>query len=108
MKDNVFSSFESPEFKALLKKYEEMVSQHASAYFDSDELTSIAEYYANKEMMADGSSVRTVQNTSNAFVDRFYAARTMLLRRMDHEKCDWMGVMMTPRVLCWSVMGTNT
>ena len=53
MKDNVFSSFESPEFKALLKKYEEMVSQHASAYFDSDELTSIAEYYANKEMMAE-------------------------------------------------------
>ena len=53
MKDNVFSSFESPEFKALLKKYEEMVSQHASAYFDSDELTSIAKYYANKEMMAE-------------------------------------------------------
>lgn len=53
MKDDVFSSFESPEFKELLKKYEEMMHQHTSAYFDSDELTSIAEYYANKEMMAE-------------------------------------------------------
>ena len=42
------SYFEDPEFKEALEKYEGMVKNHTPAYFDADELTDIAEYYASK------------------------------------------------------------
>jgi len=40
------SYFEDPEFKDLLAKYEGMAESHTPTYFDAEELTDIAEYYA--------------------------------------------------------------
>lgn len=45
MKSDLSSSFEKPSFKQLLTRYEEMIRQHTSTYFESDELTLLAEYY---------------------------------------------------------------
>lgn len=53
MRNGVPSSFETPKFKELLTRYEEMVRQHTSVYFESNELTLIAEYYAGKKMLAE-------------------------------------------------------
>ena len=41
-----FAYFETPEFKELLTRYEAMRTCSAGAYFDAEELTDIAEYYA--------------------------------------------------------------
>jgi tetratricopeptide (TPR) repeat protein len=41
------SFFEDPEFKSSLKRYEDMAQSHVPAYFDGEELTDIAEYYAS-------------------------------------------------------------
>ena len=48
MNYDMSSYFEDPEFKEALAKYEGMVENHTPAYFDADELTDIAEYYASK------------------------------------------------------------
>lgn len=48
MNKDLSSYFEEPEFKELLKKYEGMVNDHTSIYFDAEELTDIAEYYASQ------------------------------------------------------------
>ena len=48
MNNDLSSYFEDPEFKEALEKYEGMVKNHTPAYFDADELTDIAEYYASK------------------------------------------------------------
>ena len=48
MNIDLSSYFEDPEFKEALEKYEGMVKNHTPAYFDADELTDIAEYYASK------------------------------------------------------------
>lgn len=48
MNNDLSSYFEDPEFKALLAKYEGMVESHTPTYFDAEELTDIAEYYATK------------------------------------------------------------
>lgn len=55
MNNDLSSYFEDPEFKELLAKYEGMVENHTPTYFDAEELTDIAEYYATqgKEMKAD-------------------------------------------------------
>lgn len=53
MRNDVPSSFETPKFKELLTRYEEMVRQHTSVYFESNELTLIAEYYAGRKMLAE-------------------------------------------------------
>lgn len=46
--DNSFSSsFGKDKFKKLLAQYEEMASGKQPAYFDADQLTEIAEYYAS-------------------------------------------------------------
>lgn len=46
MNNDLSSYFEDPEFKDLLNKYEGMVENHTPTYFDAEELTDIAEYYA--------------------------------------------------------------
>ena len=46
MNNDLSSYFEDPEFKEILAKYEGMVSSHTPTYFDAEELTDIAEYYA--------------------------------------------------------------
>ena len=48
MNNDLSSYFEDPEFKDLLAKYEGMVESHTPTYFDAEELTDIAEYYATK------------------------------------------------------------
>lgn len=48
MNNDLSSYFEDPEFKDLLAKYEGMVESHTPTYFDAEELTDIAEYYASK------------------------------------------------------------
>ena len=53
MNNDLSSYFEDPEFKELLAKYEGMVHDHTSIYFDAEELTDIAEYYASKDREAD-------------------------------------------------------
>lgn len=57
MKSDLSSSFEKPSFKQLLTRYEEMIRQHTSTYFESDELTLLAEYYASKKMVAESMEV---------------------------------------------------
>ena len=49
MNYDMSSYFEDPEFKDILAKYEGMVKDHTPTYFDAEELTDIAEYYASIE-----------------------------------------------------------
>ena len=55
MNNDMSSYFEDQEFKNILAKYEGMVESHTPTYFDAEELTDIAEYYAyiNDEEKAD-------------------------------------------------------
>ena len=55
MNNDMSSYFEDQEFKEILAKYEGMVKSHTPTYFDAEELTDIAEYYAynNEEHKAD-------------------------------------------------------
>ena len=46
MNSNLSSNFERDDFKEDLAKYEEMMANGQSAYFDADQLSDIAEYYA--------------------------------------------------------------
>jgi tetratricopeptide (TPR) repeat protein len=48
MRYELASFFEDPEFQESLKKYEDMVKSHVPVYFDGEELTDVAEYYASK------------------------------------------------------------
>ena len=48
MNNDLSSYFEDPEFKDILAKYEGMVENHTPTYFDAEELTDIAEYYASQ------------------------------------------------------------
>lgn len=48
MNNDLSSYFEDPEFKELLAKYEGMAESHTPTYFDAEELTDIAEYYAGE------------------------------------------------------------
>lgn len=57
MRNGMSSVFEDPEFKEALKKYEGMVESHTPTYFDADELTDIAEYYAANDRYADAEAV---------------------------------------------------
>ena len=57
MNNDLSSYFEDPEFKDLLAKYEGMAESHTPTYFDAEELTDIAEYYAGQgeeKKAADG------------------------------------------------------
>ena len=56
MNNDLSSYFEDPEFKDLLAKYEGMAENHTPTYFDAEELTDIAEYYASQgdEQKAEG------------------------------------------------------
>lgn len=48
MKEDPSSIFNQPDFKETLAKYENMVREGTRTYFDADDLTLIAEYYASK------------------------------------------------------------
>ena len=57
MKNEMSSYFEDPEFKESLARYEGMAENHTPTYFDADELTDIAEYYASKGRHNDADKV---------------------------------------------------
>lgn len=57
MKSDLSSSFENPHFKNLLARYEEMIRQHIPVYFESTELSLLAEYYASKKMVSESKEV---------------------------------------------------
>ena len=46
MQEDPSSVFNQPEFKASLAKYEQMMQDGIRVYFEAEELTLIAEYYA--------------------------------------------------------------
>lgn len=48
MKENLSFYFESPEFKETLEKYMAMEQNDSQVYFDADQLTDIAEYFAKR------------------------------------------------------------
>ena len=57
MKSDLSSSFKSPHFKKLLTQYEEMIRQHTPIYFEGNELTLLAEYYASRKMVSQSKEV---------------------------------------------------
>ncbi len=76
------SYFEDPEFKETLAKYEGMVNNHTPAYFDADELTDIAEYYAAHERQEEAEQVidfalRLHPNDTDVLIFR---ARTLAMK----------------------------
>lgn len=82
MKYDLSSYFEDPEFKESLAKYEGMVENHTPAYFDADELTEIAEYYASqgRDEEADKAidlALRLHPNDTDALIFR---ARSLALK----------------------------
>lgn len=48
MKENLSFYFESPEFQETLEKYMAMQQDDSQVYFDADQLTDIAEYFAKR------------------------------------------------------------
>ena len=49
--------FEKPEFKAILARYEAMEASGEKSYFDPEQLTDIAEYYATRNREKDAELV---------------------------------------------------
>lgn len=76
------SYFEDPEFKEALAKYEDMVENNTSAYFDADELTEIAEYYAYKIRVEDAEKVidLALQLHPNDMGALIFRARSLALK----------------------------
>lgn len=55
--DDLSPSFQTPEFLEILAKYEEMVRQHRTLYFESNDLILLAEYYAGKQKINEANEV---------------------------------------------------
>lgn len=53
MKENLSFYFESSEFKEILSKYKAMQEDNSQVYFDADQLTDIAEYFADCGMIKE-------------------------------------------------------
>ena len=73
MEEDLNSYFEDPEFKDLLQKYESMANGHTPTYFEAEELTDIAEYYAHigKEEEAQAAidyALRLYPNNNDALI----------------------------------------
>lgn len=82
MNNDLSSYFEEPEFKELLAKYESMAESHAPTYFDAEELTDIAEYYAslNREEESEAAvdmALRLHPGNTDALV---FKARSLAIR----------------------------
>lgn len=52
--DNNKKYFDSPEFGRLLQRYERSLQMGKDEYFESDELSDIAEYYYDKKRQTKG------------------------------------------------------
>lgn len=57
MRNDFSSYFEEPDFKQILAKYEGMVKSHTPVYFDTDELTDLADYYIYIEQEEEANKV---------------------------------------------------
>lgn len=87
MNNEMSSYFEDPEFKESLAKYEGMVESHTPAYFEADELTDIAEYYASKGRQEDadkaiGLAIQLHPDDTDALIFR---ARSLMLQGKKEE-----------------------
>lgn len=55
--DDLSHSFQTPEFLETLANYEEMVRQHRTCYFESNDLILLAEYYAAQQKIKESDDV---------------------------------------------------
>ena len=83
MEEDLNSYFEDPEFKDLLQKYESMANGHTPTYFEAEELTDIAEYYAHigKEEEAQAAidyALRLYPNNNDALI---FKIRSLAFRK---------------------------
>ena len=85
MNYDMSSYFEDPEFKEALARYEGMVENHTPAYFEADELTDIAEYYASKGRHKDADKAinLAIQLHPDNIDALIFRARSLML----HEYC---------------------
>ena len=74
--------FEQPEFKATLARYEAMTTHGEQAYFDPEQLTDIAEYYATRNREKDAERVIDYALTMHpgSTDPLIFKARTYMLR----------------------------
>ncbi|MDO4180994.1 MAG: multidrug transporter [Bacteroidales bacterium] len=75
MRDELSSYYEDPEFKELLAQYEGMAESHTPAYFDADDLVTIAEYYTSQERYKEADeaidlALRLHPDNTNALIFR--------------------------------------
>lgn len=63
--DDLSHSFQTPEFLETLANYEEMVRQHRTCYFESNDLILLAEYYAAQQKSKNPT---TLSNTRSPFI----------------------------------------
>ena len=76
------SYFEQPEFKAVLARYEAMANNGEKSYFDPEQLTDIAEYYATRNREQDAEQVIEYALTMHpgSTDPLIFRARTYMLR----------------------------
>ena len=79
---NYRAYFEQPEFKATLARYEAMTTHGEHAYFDPEQLTDIAEYYATRNREKDAERVIDYALTMHpgSTDPLIFKARTYMLR----------------------------
>lgn len=80
--------FDSKDFKSLLKRYEDAEKRHESLYFESDELTDIAEYYYKLGNNRQAVEVldQAISMHPGAALPLVFRGRTALLDEKDVEK----------------------
>lgn len=76
------SYFEQPEFKEILARYEAMTTNGEKSYFDPEQLTDIAEYYATRNREKDAEQVIEYALTMHpgSTDPLIFRARTYMLR----------------------------
>lgn len=94
MNNEMSSYFEDPEFKESLARYEGMVENHTPAYFEADELTDIAEYYATKGRNedADKAIIFALQLHPDDVDALIFRARSLMLQGKQEEARTVMGL----------------
>lgn len=80
--------FDSKEFREILQRYEDALEQDENVFLDSEELTSIAEYYQAQGDTAKGLAAAeyALSLYANATAPLLFKARVALLQDNDAEK----------------------
>ena len=91
MNYDMSSYFEDPEFKEALARYEGMVENHTPAYFEADELTDIAEYYASKGRHKDADKAinLAIQLHPDNIDALIFRARSLMLLGQKRRSPKW-------------------